>query len=171
MTAKRRSFLTASLIAITAALLGLGGFALFGGLDRTVTARVHGGETRVVRVALVDALLGFDVTPDRLVVDRGTHVLLEVVNEGDEVHDLALEGGRRTRRLDPDESQRLDLGVLTTSVPQLYCTLPGHRLAGMALDVEIQDGAAAAGNRPPDPDVFGAAPATDTLSSSAQIGR
>jgi nitrite reductase (NO-forming) len=145
MTAKRRNVLTASLIAITAALLGLGGFALFGGLDRTVTARVHAGETRVVRVALVDALLGLDVTPDRLVVDRGTHVVLEVVNEGDEVHDLALEDGRRTERLDPGESQRLDLGVLTTSVPQLYCTLPGHRLAGMTLDVEIQDGATAAG--------------------------
>jgi nitrite reductase (NO-forming) len=171
MTAKRRTVLTVSVIAITAALVALGAFALFGGLDRTVTERVHGGKTRVVRVALVDALLGFDVTPDRLVVDRGTHLVLEVVNEGEAVHDLALGDSRRTKRLDPGESQRLDLGVLTTSVPQLYCTLPGHRLAGMTLDVEIQDGAATAGNRPPDQDVFVAPPGTDTLSSSAQIGR
>jgi hypothetical protein len=33
----------------------------------------------MVRVALVDAVVGFDVTPDRLVVDRGTHLVLDVV--------------------------------------------------------------------------------------------
>ncbi len=107
-----------------------------GGLDRTVTQRVHGGSTRVVPVALVDAAVGFDVTPDELVVDGGTHVVLDVVNEGDEVHDLALEGGARTKRLDPGHSQRLDLGVITGS--ELYCTLPGHKSAGMTLDIEIQ---------------------------------
>jgi nitrite reductase (NO-forming) len=140
MRLKRRNVLTAAAIAITAALLGLGAFGLSGGLDRTVAEPVHGGGTRMARVALVDALVGFDVTPDKLVVDRGTHLVLEVVNEADEAHDLALEGGPRTKRLAPGESQRLDLGVITTSLPQLYCTLPGHKFAGMILDVQIQDG-------------------------------
>jgi nitrite reductase (NO-forming) len=136
---QRRHVLTASVIAIAAALGGLGVFALFDGLDRTVTGRVHGGDCRVVRVALVDAAVGFDVTPDELVVDRGTHVVLDVVNEGDEVHDLAVEGGAGTRRLDPNEAQRLDLGVITSSLPELYSTLPGHKSAGMTLDIQIQD--------------------------------
>jgi len=96
MKLQRRNVLVASVMALVAVLLGFGVFALFGGLDRTVTERVHGGGTRVVRVALVDAVVGFDVTPDQLLVDRGTHLVLEVVNEGDEVHDLALEGGART---------------------------------------------------------------------------
>jgi nitrite reductase (NO-forming) len=126
-------------IVVAAALVGFGVFALLGGLDRTVTERVHGGGTRVVRVALVDAVVGFDVTPDRLVVDRGTHLVLDVVNEGDEVHDLALAGGPRTNRLDPGRSQRLDVGVISSSLPELYCTLPGHRAAGMTLDIQIQD--------------------------------
>lgn len=139
MKLQRRSVLTASLIALAAALVGLAAFALSGGLDRTVTERVHGGGTRVVRVALVDAVVGFDVTPDQLVVDRGTHVVLDVVNEGDEVHDLALEGGAHTKRLDPNQSQRLDLGVITNSPPELYCTLPGHRSAGMTLDIQLPD--------------------------------
>jgi nitrite reductase (NO-forming) len=91
-----------------------------------------------VRVALVDAVVGFDVTPDRLLVDRGTHLVLEVVNEGDEVHDLVLEHGRHTKKLDPGESQRLDLGVISTSLPELYCTLPGHRSGGMTLDIHVQ---------------------------------
>jgi nitrite reductase (NO-forming) len=143
---RRRQALTAAAIALTAGLVGVGLFALSGGLDRTVSERVHGGQTRVVRVALVDAVLGFDVTPDRLLVDRGTPLVLEVVNDGEEAHDLALEAGPRTKRLGPGQSQRLDLGVISANVPQLYCTLPGHKAAGMTLDVHIQ--AVAGGHRP-----------------------
>lgn len=124
-------------------MLGLGVYALSGGLDRTVTERVDEGGTRVVRVALVDAVVGFDVTPDRLLVEPGTHLVLDVVNEGDAVHDLALENGPRTRMLDPGQSHRLDLGVIRSSLPELYCTLSGHRSAGMALDVEVQGQAVA----------------------------
>jgi nitrite reductase (NO-forming) len=138
MKLKRRPVLMVSVAVAAGALLGFGVFALFGGLDRTVTERVHGGGTRVVRVALVDAVVGFDITPDQLLVDRGTHLLLDVINEGDEIHDLALEGGPRTDRLDPGQSQRLDLGVITSSPPELYCTLPGHKSAGMTLDIQIR---------------------------------
>jgi hypothetical protein len=136
---QRRHVLAASAVVLAAVLVGLGAFALSGGLDRTVTERVHGGGgTRVVRVALVDAVVGFDVTPDRLVVDPGTPLALDVVNEGDEVHDLAVQSGPRTRRLDPGHSERLELGVISTSLPQLYCTLPAHTSAGMTLDIQIQ---------------------------------
>jgi nitrite reductase (NO-forming) len=145
MKPQRRHVLAASAVALAAALVALAVFALSGGLDRTVTERVEGGGTRVVRIALVDAVVGFDVTPDRLVVDRGTHLVLNVVNDGDEVHDLAVQNGARTRRLDPGQSQRLDLGVITGHAPELYCTLPGHRFAGMTLDVQIQPGTANAG--------------------------
>jgi nitrite reductase (NO-forming) len=99
----------------------------------------------VVRIALVDAVVGFDVSPDGLVVDRGTRLVLNVVDDGDEVHDLAVQNGARTRRLDPGQSQRLDLGVITSHAPEVYCTLPGHRSAGMTLDVQIQPGTANAG--------------------------
>jgi hypothetical protein len=76
-----------------AAVLGVAAFALSGGFDKKVSERVSGTETQVVRVALVDAVIGFDVTPDVLEVDRGTHVVLNVVNEGYEDHDLAVDGG------------------------------------------------------------------------------
>jgi nitrite reductase (NO-forming) len=139
MKLKRRHVVATSAVALAAALVGLGAFALSGGLDRIVTERVDGSGTRVVRVALVDAVVGFDVTPDRLVVDRGTRLVLEVVNDGDEVHDLAVQSGPSTRRLDPGQSQRLELGAISGSLPQLYCTLPGHKSAGMTLDIQIQD--------------------------------
>jgi nitrite reductase (NO-forming) len=120
------------------AVLGAGGFALLGGFDRTVAERVSGTETQVVRIALVDAVVGFDVTPDVLEVDRGTHVVLDVVNEGDEPHDLAVDGGAQTRLLDPDESQRLDLGRVAGDSAAL-CTLPGHKAAGMTLEIRGVD--------------------------------
>jgi nitrite reductase (NO-forming) len=137
-TRRRRVLLGAGAVAALA-IVGVGVFALFGGFDRVVTERLHGGGTRVARVALADAVVGFDVTPDRLVVDRGTHLVLDVVNEGDEGHDLALENGPRTEMLEPSQSQRLDLGVITSSLPELYCTIPGHRPAGMTMEIEVAD--------------------------------
>jgi hypothetical protein len=84
----------------------------------------------------VDATGGFDVTPDVVLVDPGTHLILDVVNDANEVHDLAVDGGSsRTRMLDPGESQRLDLGRVSADIRAL-CTLSGHELAGMSLDVQ-----------------------------------
>jgi nitrite reductase (NO-forming) len=119
-------------------LLGAGVVGVFVavyGFDTNVTKRVSGHGAQVERIALTD----FDVTPGTLVVDRGTHLVLEVVNEGDEVHDLALEdGGLRTRMLEPGQSQRLDLGHVTGA---LVCTVPLHKSLGMTLDVRVANGA------------------------------
>jgi uncharacterized cupredoxin-like copper-binding protein len=133
----RHRLLIATAVALAIALGALAAFALAGGLDKTTTESVTGGGTKVVRVALVDAAVGFDVTPDVVVVDRGTHLILDVVNEGNDVHDLAVDGGSsRTRMLDPGESQRLDLGRVSADIRTL-CTLSGHELAGMSLDVHV----------------------------------
>ena len=124
---------------VVLAVLGVGAFALSGGFDKTTSERVSGKETQVVRVALVDAVVGFDVTPDVLEVDRGTHVVLNVVNEGDEDHDLAVDGGPKTRTLGPGQSQRLDLGTVIGDWAAV-CTLPGHKEAGMTLDIQVVAG-------------------------------
>jgi nitrite reductase (NO-forming) len=128
----------AAAIGLVLAVLGAGAFALSGGFDKTTSERVSGTGTQVVRVALVDAVVGFDVTPDLLEVAHGTHVVLNVVNEGDEDHDLAVEGGAKTRTLSPGQSQRLDLGTVTED-RAFWCTLPGHKPAGMTLDMQVID--------------------------------
>ena len=114
---------------------GSGPSPFWGDSTRT-SKRVSGNGTQVVRVALVDAVVGFDVTPDVLEVVRGTHVVLNVVNEGGEGHDLAVDGGAKTRTLSPGQSQRLDLGTVAGDWAA-WCTLPGHKLAGMTLDIQI----------------------------------
>ncbi len=137
MRLRRRSLLIATAAVLAVALAAAGAVALAGGFDTTTPERVSGGGTKLVRVALVDVTLGLDVTPNVVTVDRGTHLILDVVNHGGEVHDLAVDGGSsRTRMLEPDRSQRLDLGTVDHPLAT-WCTLPGHKLAGMTLDIEI----------------------------------
>ena len=135
----RHRLLIATAVALVIGIGAFAAFALAGGFDKTTTERVSGGGTKIVRVALVDAAVGFDVTPDVVVVDPGTHLILDVGNDGNDVHDLAVDGGSsRTRMLDPGESQRLDLGHVSADIRTL-CTLSGHELAGMSLDVQLDE--------------------------------
>jgi nitrite reductase (NO-forming) len=110
----------------------IAGFVATYGLDTNTTQRVAAGGTSVVPVTLTD----FDVTPGTLVVGRGTHLLLDVVNRGDQIHDLAVAGGPATRMLAPGDSQRLDLGVVTQRL-QSWCTVASHKSLGMTLRVQV----------------------------------
>ncbi len=110
---------------------------LTNGFDNVTTQHVGGASPRTVPVHLVDTAFGFDATPDVITVDRGAHLILEVVNDGNEKHDLALGGGAlRTRMLDPGDSQRLDLGTITHDI-KAWCTLPGHKFLGMMLEIRM----------------------------------
>ena len=110
----------------------IAGFVAAYGLDTNTTERVAAGGTRVIPVTLKD----FDMNPGTLVVSRGTHLLLDVVNRGDQIHDLAVAGGPATRMLAPGDSQRLDLGVVTQRL-QSWCTVASHKSLGMALRVQV----------------------------------
>ncbi len=117
--------------------------AFAGAFDPITNKVVHGGGTRVVRVALVDSTLGFDVTPDVVTIDAGTHLVLDVVNRSDERHDLAVSGGTvRTPVLDPGASARLDIGTPTRSV-DAWCTISEHKLFGMSVTIHVAPSAAA----------------------------
>lgn len=124
------AFLIVGLVAVTAAAFG-------GAFDETVTERISGGGTKLVHVDLVEVALGLAVRPNVISVDRGAHLVLEVENAGGETHDLAIVGGRaRTRMLAPGTSQQLDLGTMTTA-SEAWCTVPGHKLVGMTLHIQV----------------------------------
>jgi nitrite reductase (NO-forming) len=115
-------------------LVGVTVFALAGGFDETTTARASGDGVQVVRVALVDRAVGFDITPDVVEVEDGTHVVVEVANEAGGPHDLAVEDGPRTAVLGPGETERLDLGEVTSDHSG-RCTIGDHDIAGMTLAI------------------------------------
>jgi nitrite reductase (NO-forming) len=99
---------------------------------------VASGAPRTVEVTLGDLF----VEPSEITVAPGTELTVAVTNEGEVPHDLKLGGTTGTRMLDPGASQTVSLGTVTDSA-QAWCTVPGHREAGMVLDIRV-DGAAAA---------------------------
>ena len=60
-------------------------------------------------------LIDLDIVPGQITVSPGSQLVLNVTNAGGMRHDLAFPNGPATRMLDPGESQRLDLGTITTS--------------------------------------------------------
>ena len=67
-------------------------------------------------------------------VPMGTRLFLHVTNADTVRHDLYIDGGPRTPLLAHDQQARLDLGTVTHTGDG-WCTLPGHKAAGMTMTI------------------------------------
>jgi nitrite reductase (NO-forming) len=92
------------------------------------------GEAETVEVELGEMY----VEPDTVEIAAGAELTLTVTNAGDMAHDLVLEGGPGTAMLEPGETETVELGVIESS-SQAWCTVPGHKEAGMVLDIVVVD--------------------------------
>ena len=63
-------------------------------------------------------------------------VTFDVKNVGTLQHDLAIVGGPKTALISPGKSATLST-TLTAGTVELYCTVPGHRHAGMDLKLKV----------------------------------
>src|SRR5690606_34600049 len=91
---------------------------------------------------VVDVELGaMVITPNHLMAPPG-HVILRVTNTDTQVHNLAVLD-KKTRDLEPGETQELDLGVLSPGEYEVLCEIPGHAQAGMTATLMIAEGATA----------------------------
>ncbi|HEX5493308.1 MAG TPA: multicopper oxidase domain-containing protein [Mycobacteriales bacterium] len=88
------------------------------------------GRTRTVPITI--ARMRFQ--PAQIRVAAGTHLVLRLTNRDAMAHDLRLDTGQQTQMLAPDTSATLDAGVVTHDVDG-WCTVPGHRAAGMTLTI------------------------------------
>lgn len=132
------------------------GIAVSGSDDEGTETQVVADGSRPVEVTLV----GLDVRPAVVEVPAGTRLRLRVTNDAVTRHDLAFADGPTTGLLAAGESRVLDLGTVETDL-QAWCTLPGHRAAGMTLDVRVAGAGSHAGHR--DHAAHGSDPAvTDT---------
>jgi nitrite reductase (NO-forming) len=100
--------------------------------DTSSDAASGGGGTEVVEIELGDLF----VRPSSIDVPAGTEVVVSVTNNGAMAHDLKLLGETGTDLLDPGESQEVSLGVIDETT-QAWCTVPGHKEAGMVLDINV----------------------------------
>jgi nitrite reductase (NO-forming) len=80
-------------------------------------------------------LVGMRVRPAVLSVAEGVHLRLTVVNRDTQPHDLRLDSGLATAMLDRGEQATLDIGPVTGALAG-WCTVAGHRAAGMSLRIE-----------------------------------
>ena len=113
--------------------------------DSGDTALEAGG---VTGAQTVEVELGeFYVEPASIEVPAGTELSVTITNAGELPHDLKLDGETGSELLDPGETVTADLGVIETST-QAWCTVPGHREAGMVLDITVTGAPAAGGSTP-----------------------
>lgn len=90
--------------------------------------------TAVSGVPVTVTLTEFAVTPGTITVAPGTDLVLSVRNAGDMTHDLKLAGRTGTRMLSPGQRETVDFGTITDD-RDAWCTVPGHRQAGMVLHI------------------------------------
>lgn len=90
------------------------------------------GQTTAIRVVAKDMRF----TPDTVDVPRGNVLEVTVVNDDIiDSHDLRI-GDQQTPRIDPGNEEILTFGPVSRDI-QGYCTIVGHRAAGMVFDVRV----------------------------------
>ncbi len=88
------------------------------------------GNTTTVQVTAE----GMRYHPDEITVPAGDRLVIELTNADNRSHDLVLATGAETGRVAPGETVTLDAGVIGGAV-EGWCSLPGHRQAGMTLTI------------------------------------
>jgi nitrite reductase (NO-forming) len=126
-----------SLLALVVAIVGVGF-----GMRAIDEADDGGGAVASGEPVTFDIELGdLFVKPSSIDVPAGAEVAVNVTNTGDLVHDLKLGGLTGTDMLQPGDTATASLGVVTES-SQAWCTVPGHKEAGMVLDIDVSGTAA-----------------------------
>lgn len=122
-----------SLIAIATAVVAVGfGMRAIDEANEKVAAAASGGGPRTFDIELGDLF----VRPSSIEVPSGTEVIVNVTNTGAMAHDLKLNGETGTEMLASGTKAKVSLGVVTASI-QAWCTVPGHKAAGMVLDIVV----------------------------------
>lgn len=122
----------ATIVAVGAILA----WALFTGNDN---GGGGGGASAKPSTRTLDVTLGeFWVKPATLEVAQNTTLVLNVTNTGAQKHDLQI-GAKKTPILNPGQKAVLRTTAIEATV-QGYCTLPGHRAAGMVMDINVVGG-------------------------------
>ncbi|MGB8858686.1 MAG: multicopper oxidase domain-containing protein [Ilumatobacteraceae bacterium] len=142
-------------IGVAALIMGVVGIAIASGKTNVLgagSASAAGGVTEV-DVTLAD----ISVTPNMIEVPAGVPITVHVTNKGALDHDFKVEGGTGAAMLKAGEKADVVIGPFTSD-SAVWCTVAGHKEAGMKMAVHVL-GAAAAG--------AGAAPAAATPAVSA----
>lgn len=102
-------------------------------------------EITVTGTRTVDVTLsGMRITPGTINVAPGTRLTLRVTNKDAQRHDLKLGTGQATPMLGPGGTATITVTVAESI--DGWCTVPGHRAAGMTMRIETKTAVAASGS-------------------------
>ncbi|SDT80178.1 multicopper oxidase domain-containing protein [Actinoplanes derwentensis] len=77
---------------------------------------------------------GMRFHPDHITVPAGDRLVIDLTNRDHRRHDLVLATGATTGSIGPGAGTSLDAGIIGSTVDG-WCSLPGHRQAGMTLTI------------------------------------
>ncbi len=89
-------------------------------------------------------LTDLSVAPNHIEVPAGETITLHVKNAGAIGHDLKLDGQTGTELLGPGKSETIQIGPFTADA-EAWCTVPGHKQAGMLMHIAVVGGSTPAG--------------------------
>ena len=103
--------------------------------DRFETATASAVDGNAVVIEMDDMLY----RPDRLEVPAGEPVTIVLENHGGIVHDLVFEDGWASGEVPPGQAATVAFGPFVTGTVG-WCSVPGHRDAGMELEIVVVPG-------------------------------
>jgi nitrite reductase (NO-forming) len=106
--------------------------------------------------------------PAKITVPAGDRLVIEFTNADQRRHDLVLATGAKTGTIGAGKAARLDAGVIGADVAG-WCSLPGHRQAGMTLSITATGAPVAGSTSAPVAGATGA-PAADSTTDPAESG-
>ena len=127
------------------------------------------GSASAAPLAVTVVLTEFKIEPSSVELQPGQDLVITVQNKGTMAHDLKLGGTEGTKMLDPGGSETITLKGIDADA-QAWCTVAGHKEAGMVMDIKVT-GEAAGGEGSDAPAASTPdAPATElaTIDSSAE---
>jgi nitrite reductase (NO-forming) len=114
------------------AVLVLGLAACNGDGAELETAPVGEEGTVEIDVSMID----IDFVPASASVPSGATLVVNLTNDGAIEHDFELDDGSGSGMMQPGDAQTIEIGPFTESTTA-YCTVPGHREAGMEFDINV----------------------------------
>jgi nitrite reductase (NO-forming) len=117
-------------------------FATSGQTEAPVQTVAASG-TRVVDVTLAN----MRISPGTIEAAPGTRLVLRVTNKDAMQHDLRLDSGQATPMLDKGESATLTVSSVKGTIDG-WCTVPGHRAAGMTMQIKTPSHHTTASDQP-----------------------
>jgi len=123
------------IIGLLAAIAAMGASAAESESDSAYRANKCGPSAAVLTVKAKE----FQFEPNVLDVEKGQSVCLILENDGVMAHNLRLEGlNLETRTIQPGETDALPFTPSKPGEYHFFCTVPGHREAGMEGNLTVQ---------------------------------